>query len=188
MTQLPKLDGCIPLSERGLLPAVSGIYFVFNQERLFYVGKSKDLKKRLATHHRVKQLRELPPETVIGWLTIASGELNDLEHHFIELLSPELNSKTMDRAHRKDRFVIILPDEVATRLRKHKTKYGSPVRWQVQHALEICWSVEQALATCGISGIYADFQSPADAIQQMAEYIQERGETVPMDVLEIDAG
>lgn len=71
-------------------------------------------------------------------------------------------------------------------LRERKRTHGVTISWQIRNAIDEYWKAERALSTCGIGGIYAEFSSPADAVQQMATYIKEtsRDETMPMDTIE----
>lgn len=189
MPQLPEFDGCILLSEKRLLPSIPSVYFVFNKKGILYIGKSGNLKQRIAGHHRIRQFRELSLETKVGWLAINPDELNDTEYYFIKRLSPRFNGEKIDRKY-KGKIIasgINLPSSMWNVLRERKRKYGSTISWQIRQALQEYWRAIQALSTCGIAGIYGEFTGPADAIEQMATYIKERDdEVMPMDVLEME--
>lgn len=85
------------------------------------------------------------------------------------------------------RLHIILPDKLIKLLKANRQASGVSVSWQLRHFATDGMHARQALSTCGIAGIYGEFISPADAIEQMAMYIiKERDdEVLPMDVLEM---
>lgn len=84
------------------------------------------------------------------------------------------------------KFHIYLPDEITERMDQYRHEYGGSRSWQIRRALKTTWAAEQALTDCCIAGIYSEFTSPADAIEQMAAYIKELAPKVyPMDVIEL---
>lgn len=191
MPQRPKLDGQMLFSERSGLPEISCVYFVFTSDPIFYIGRSKNLFQRFKTHNRKAQFKKLGDSLTVGWIGAGIDKIGEIEIDFIGKFSPRLNGKRRPQRKRMVSTGISLPTNLLIAGRERAKEMDRSFSWLVKQALVnhlLDAQAMQAVATCGIGGIYADFQSPADAIQQMAEYIQERGETVPMDVLEIDAG
>lgn len=78
------------LDEVKQLPSVSGIYIVFNDSEILYVGKAKNIRKRWSAHHRKQQLDGFGNVRIFS---VPTGiyELDFTERYYIGLLKPLLN-------------------------------------------------------------------------------------------------
>lgn len=63
-----------------------GIYFLFHDERMVYVGKASDLSVRLKSHYRTKRFNR------VSYLTgVPPMFLEDVESFYIHAATPDLN-------------------------------------------------------------------------------------------------
>lgn len=79
----------MPLSDSNTRGSVSGLYFLFNNEKLVYIGKSSHIYRRVRTHIRQKQKQ---------FNTFAvhkvSHNVFELESKLIEIYKPKYNVVT----------------------------------------------------------------------------------------------
>lgn len=90
----------LPLSERGKLPNVPGIYFVLEGDRVIYIGLSqKSILRRWWTHPKIEDLAHRKGEIKIAWLECRATELLPvIESALIDRFGkPELNLKWGNR-------------------------------------------------------------------------------------------
>jgi DNA helicase HerA-like ATPase len=85
---------------RHVLPNTSGIYFIFHQNQLVYIGAARDIQKRIDGHHHIRYLlkEHYPGETVeIRYYEHLSDwqELIKLENYLIQIHKPPLNQTTL---------------------------------------------------------------------------------------------
>ncbi|MUG98914.1 hypothetical protein F7734_44125 [Scytonema sp. UIC 10036] len=80
------------VSDRGNLPTESAIYFVWGGQRLLYIGKTTNLRKRFVNHHRLADFVLAEKESRISWLPATAENLAAFEASLIEELEPELNA------------------------------------------------------------------------------------------------
>lgn len=85
----------LPLEQKNNLPAIPAIYLVYQQDKLFYVGKTKNLKARWLNHHRLIQFLKAGEGVYIAWFPCDQEQLEVMEDAFIELLDPELNGESL---------------------------------------------------------------------------------------------
>lgn len=92
----------VPFKDRHLLPDVAGIYFVYSEKKLLYIGKAVSLVRRWKHHHRLEELRNFD-DVQIKWLEISADkeELASLEKAFIESLRPALNSQLINHGRKQ---------------------------------------------------------------------------------------
>ena len=81
-------------------PNTSGIYFIFHQNQLVYIGAARDIQKRIDGHYHIRYLLKdhYPGEKVeIRYYEHLSDwqELIKLENHLIQLHKPPLNQTTL---------------------------------------------------------------------------------------------
>lgn len=81
-------------------PNASGIYFIFHQNQLVYIGAARDIQKRIDGHHHIRYLLKdhYPGEQVeIRYYEHLSDwqELIKLENYLIQLHKPPLNQTTL---------------------------------------------------------------------------------------------
>ena len=81
-------------------PNTSGIYFIFHQDKLVYIGAARDIQKRIDGHHHIRYLLkdQYPGETVeIRYYEHLSDwqELIKLENYLIQIHQPPLNQTTL---------------------------------------------------------------------------------------------
>jgi hypothetical protein len=86
-----------PVSEIGRkAPTCPGLYFIYQQSQLIYVGQaSKNLRSRLSGHEVIRIIGRWEPSKTMSFAFIAvlDGEnLFQAEYHFIKSLKPVLNS------------------------------------------------------------------------------------------------
>jgi hypothetical protein len=85
---LPSLDA----TQTGEAPDSSGVYFLYSDQRLLYVGESLSIRRRLGHHeHRGKF-------DSFGWLNCSSGQRKRLESFYIGVLDPPLNHQSTSSA------------------------------------------------------------------------------------------
>ena len=81
-------------------PNTSGIYFIFHQNKLVYIGAARDIQKRIDGHHHIRYLLKdhYPGEKVeIRYYEHLSDwqELIKLENYLIQIHKPPLNQTTL---------------------------------------------------------------------------------------------
>lgn len=81
-----------PLSVLKALPVSGGIYFVISEsEEILYIGRSRNLQRRLRGHHRLAQFKKAS-DVRIAWLGISDDSLlPDIEAALILYFSPTHN-------------------------------------------------------------------------------------------------
>jgi GIY-YIG catalytic domain len=98
---IDSFSGQLTLCLRDRLPDHPGIYFVVGEpEQLFYIGQSKNLRKRWAgvSHHRYKQFaRKGLDKIVIKYILASVSELKELECQYIEQFNPLLNDSKVKK-------------------------------------------------------------------------------------------
>ena len=95
MDNLPDFSGKCSLRNRSILPDISGIYFITDeQNQILYIGQAKNLRKRWAgkTHHRYKQFaRKGLDKVYIYYIEVPISELDSFEKKYIEEIKPRQN-------------------------------------------------------------------------------------------------
>lgn len=90
-SKMIEFDGRVAFEDRAELPTASGVYFFQDsRDKVLYVGQSLNIKNRVLTHHRLKQLEGVPG-AFIGWLIVDNVYLSERENQFINELSPSWN-------------------------------------------------------------------------------------------------
>jgi hypothetical protein len=85
LSELPSL----PLRERKSLPVYPAIYFLLDGEKVLYIGKTQNLRRRWSAHFREKQA---PENSRIAWLELEEvALLGRVEKIFIKYFNPSLN-------------------------------------------------------------------------------------------------
>jgi hypothetical protein len=69
-------------------PNCSGVYFLYQENRLLYVGESVSLRKRLAHHEHRGRFDS------VGWLNCDPAQRKRLEAFYIGVLNPPLNHQS----------------------------------------------------------------------------------------------
>lgn len=83
------------------MPQYRGLYFVFNNEELLYIGKSLNIRKRWANHnhHREHQILSSHPEATMRFTPVSDVfSLSGLEKQAIRYFCPSLNGERVDAA------------------------------------------------------------------------------------------
>ena len=75
------------------LPIGVGVYFLFRDDELLYVGKSKHLLMRVGQHMAEGKI----PFNRVSWLNYPQEELSRMEAAYIYLLKPSLNQKMREQ-------------------------------------------------------------------------------------------
>jgi hypothetical protein len=78
----------LPFAQRRVLPAESGIYIFCRGSQALYVGRSANIRRRVATHNRRSQLQDTDR---VGYRLVEPGSLHEVERHYILMLQPSLN-------------------------------------------------------------------------------------------------
>lgn len=87
----------IPLQDRHLLPSVSGVYFVFYNGKIEYIGISKNIFQRWQQHECCIYL-ESPPKCRLAWFVIENDkEREKTEKDLIEKFQPRINIQNISR-------------------------------------------------------------------------------------------
>ena len=87
---IPTVDK-ISLSDRGLIPSASGIYFVWLDDVCEYVGQSKNLRNRVCpTHPKISSFDKFT------FLPFAESDLNFAESYYIGIMRPRRNFMTLE--------------------------------------------------------------------------------------------
>lgn len=82
--------------ERHTFRKIIGIYFLFNDNQLCYIGQSIDILSRICSHAKEKVF------TSYAFIECSENELNDIERAYIEKYTPELN-RCMNIVHKTER-------------------------------------------------------------------------------------
>ena len=97
MNVLEKLSAAIAesiklysLHEVHELPALAGIYVVFDDSTVLYVGRAENFRRRWSSHHRMVQLSQNPNVRIVT-IEYPIPELAKAERYYINLLHPTLN-------------------------------------------------------------------------------------------------
>ena len=87
------------IAEKHKLPQSSGLYFVFQQDELLYVGKTeRSFNVRWHLHHRLDQLLEIQNVEIACWGCNEKGKaLLTLESQAIKAFKPLLNGTRVPR-------------------------------------------------------------------------------------------
>jgi transcriptional regulator with XRE-family HTH domain len=75
---------------------MAGIYIVYRNEEVLYIGKAQNLQQRWKGHHRLQQFKTLGADLRIAWLSLPQdrpGHIDNYERILIHALSPTLNGK-----------------------------------------------------------------------------------------------
>lgn len=76
--------------ERDTLPDLSGIYFIYADKKLQYIGQTVSLAQRLiGPHHRSHQFAKM--DASIFWIRASVDILAELEKWLVDTLKPPLN-------------------------------------------------------------------------------------------------
>ena len=95
----------LPLEERNNLPTTPAVYLVYQEDKLLYIGKTKNLKSRWLGHHRLVQFVEAGSGVYIAWFPCDEEQLEAMEDAFIELLDPELNGEPLLGTNQRSRVI-----------------------------------------------------------------------------------
>ncbi len=104
--ELPSL----PLDNYLQLPSYQAIYFVFSEDEIAYIGKTKNLTQRLKAHNRRKQFTKMGDKTRIAWLECSDTQLlGQIETALINYFKPKLNGTNNPDA--SDRLTVYFSDD-----------------------------------------------------------------------------
>jgi hypothetical protein len=81
----------IDIDYRDNLPSKSGIYFVIDDSKIYYIGMTRDLYRRWFNHHRQDDFDNIPNPLKISFLELPLQYLSQLELDFIKRFKPLLN-------------------------------------------------------------------------------------------------
>lgn len=76
-------------------PNGSGVYFLFNGDRLQYVGKATSISHRLWRHFVEKNIAW----DCVSWIEVISDAAEEVEHFYIYELKPPCNRRHLSRGH-----------------------------------------------------------------------------------------
>lgn len=139
----------VPFQQKDQLPCSSGVYIAMDEQMTpLYVGMSQNLRQRLATHHRLKQLKSLRC-AVIAWIEAPSAEIALLEKRTIEALLPQLNNTLVPR-NRDGHLAIKLDSQTMQIIEALSQEAGEPISHLVSRVLT--------------RGIYAECETRMEAL------------------------
>jgi len=72
--------------ESGIIPAFSGIYFINRGGETIYIGRAKNIKRRICLNHPIPKDGDF-----ISWTLFPIKELAYAEHFYIGVMRPKLN-------------------------------------------------------------------------------------------------
>jgi hypothetical protein len=107
----PPIEGLVPSREGVGLPDHPGVYFLWKDGLVEYVGRSVSLKTRVKTGHHA-----LKPEHKISYLLFDMGVLDWAEYYYIGLCCPPLNGGVLRRR--------VLQHQLEKEIRKNRKKWG----------------------------------------------------------------
>ncbi len=113
------------------LPPRSGIYYVTGAWRVFYVGKSQNLKRRWRSHHKLAEFNALNPFGRIHYHLLPNQKLQDWERKEIKRLNPPWNYQTALTAGERLRLKITTGIRMAVIVSGVGILLGGIVRWFV---------------------------------------------------------
>jgi excinuclease UvrABC nuclease subunit len=93
------------------LPMMCGVYVMYKDAKVVYVGVSKEIRKRFSKHS-VDQYEYVKVKPAISY-----GTATDLERKLIKRLQPELNSRHKTRSQLSGRHRVTLDSHIYKRLR-----------------------------------------------------------------------
>lgn len=103
----PKNLPYVPFGEYRTLPAIAGIYLVWQGETLLYLGKAGNIRRRWESHHRHSQMRDLQADR-IAWMPYADLlTLDEMERELIDQLEPVLNRQPFTPPVERDEVVSV---------------------------------------------------------------------------------
>jgi hypothetical protein len=80
-----------PLSNRTSLPRTGGIYIAFDAERVLYIGVSRNMKSRWASHSKKKDFDRIEA-VVLAWVVMSSADDRSIfEKRLIDIFRPPFN-------------------------------------------------------------------------------------------------
>lgn len=82
----------LPFERRGSLPEHSAVYFVLQDDRILYIGRTVNLMKRWRSHPRKYQFKDTTSAIKIAWLKCSDPKLlPSIEIALIHFFKPEFN-------------------------------------------------------------------------------------------------
>lgn len=86
----------ISIDNRRKLPEIAAVYFIIgDNENVLYIGATKQLKARIANHHRLSEFKE--KNAKVFWIEANQDLAFELESELTELLEPELDQANNGR-------------------------------------------------------------------------------------------
>lgn len=82
--------GEVPFDGLDKLPKRSGVYIVFTDSELLYIGQSKNIRARWKNHHKTADIQQHKDVTIL-WLAIEPDGISEVERLLIGRLLPSLN-------------------------------------------------------------------------------------------------
>ena len=84
----------LPFEQKRNLPNCAAIYFVLQEKKILYIGRSTNLMQRWSGHHKLKEILSLETNLRIAWLECSEiGLLSEIEAALIKHLKPSLNRR-----------------------------------------------------------------------------------------------
>ncbi len=123
----------VRILERNKLPESPAIYFVITPDnRLLYIGQSKNLRQRWQSHHRFQQFIEASQETRVVWFEFDESDrqsIPSVEEELITLLDTEYNETDvpLDENHHIKRCAFRVPIDLYNEIEKIAVEeYNAP--------------------------------------------------------------
>ncbi|MEM9150547.1 MAG: hypothetical protein AAGB19_08845 [Cyanobacteria bacterium P01_F01_bin.3] len=91
ITEISRWQSCRLEDRKTELPTSSGIYAVLDKNKVMYIGRSGNLRKRWSSgHHRYHQAVKLK-DPRLAWILLSKREINKVETAFIKQYQPTWN-------------------------------------------------------------------------------------------------
>ena len=125
----------LTIDKKRELPTISGIYFVFSQSELLYIGRTTNLQSRWLGHHRLSDFKS-KKEVRIYWLEVLEVEiLRNLEKQAIKFFKPCLNSQR-EKGEMDAIFQCRIPKKLLKQAKAKSQRTGITLAFVARQALE----------------------------------------------------
>ena len=83
----------LAIQDKDDLPEESGIYFIIDESKIYYIGMSKNLQNRWYSHHRQDDFDKIPNLSIAYINCLPVNYLISIERTLIQHFIPKLNKQ-----------------------------------------------------------------------------------------------
>ena len=156
------LSNSIPslhITERALLPAKPGIYFVYTPDhKILYVGKADNIRTRWNSHHRYQYFIESSMESRIGYFVL---DTVDNLSEIVEEFNTEPLTTTTSKALVTSDELELLKQELATLKQQFTTTFSALAELGIS---DIAKRLEASLPPRGLQEWTADYEDKREGL------------------------